>query len=395
MLTFLEMKHVKNMPTIKKHNYLFISILLLMLLACFSPQKAQAQHMKKHKFKKIEKNEKKKQKKADKAFDPKPRWPKRKVKPRKHPKNPYQGTPVQKKEFDNPPEPRKTFKPKRISGKRDPKDLRSSPREESKVIDNPFNQAPTPRKEVNVNRYDRYLKRRRQELPLPIDDDAFDIKVKTYTPGAKAKYDKQFKGPEKTRLHHPYWMNETLREEYGGKKGRFLGSVKRKNPEKQLRKKSRKMAAFEGPVKMPTAHSKEGFYKKKNKNTASFQGRYKMFSQRGRESFYKKKMREMSSFQGRFLTFTEKGRDKFYKKRAEDFADFETSFKRRKRNDDMHPSAAYLNGKRQTSYKQKERSRRWWKWWHRWRRNADQPKHLKEKPKKPKYDTKESEIWYD
>lgn len=62
---------------------------------------------------------------------------------------------------------------------------------------------------------------------------------------------------------------------------------------------------------------------------------------------------------------------------------------------DQHPSISYLDGKKKSSIEKKEKLRKrkisWFKFW----KNSDQPKSVKEKPSKPKYDSRESEIWYD
>lgn len=61
----------------------------------------------------------------------------------------------------------------------------------------------------------------------------------------------------------------------------------------------------------------------------------------------------------------------------------------------LHPSVSYLEGKKKSSIEKKEKLRKrkifWFKFW----KNGDQPKSVKEKPVKPKYDSRESEIWYD
>ncbi len=61
----------------------------------------------------------------------------------------------------------------------------------------------------------------------------------------------------------------------------------------------------------------------------------------------------------------------------------------------MHPSAGYKVGRYQRTVEARERIRKRKLWWSRKKKNDDQPKYLKMKEKKSKYDPKEIKIWSD
>ncbi len=59
----------------------------------------------------------------------------------------------------------------------------------------------------------------------------------------------------------------------------------------------------------------------------------------------------------------------------------------------MHPSYVFKMGSLKTTHDKKEAARKRWRWIHHKQKNIDQPKAVKEKLKKPRYDTKERNIW--
>ncbi len=59
----------------------------------------------------------------------------------------------------------------------------------------------------------------------------------------------------------------------------------------------------------------------------------------------------------------------------------------------MHPSYVFKMGSLKTTHDKKEAARKRWRWIHNKQKNIDQPKAVKEKLKKPRYDTKERNIW--
>ena len=85
-------------------------------------------------------------------------------------------------------------------------------------------------------------------------------------------------------------------------------------------------------------------------------------------------------------------KEKRLSKRSQARANYQGDVKLAKGEKDMHPSASYLEGKKKKSFADKEKLRK--KELKKSRtRNGGQPKVFTEKRKKPKYDTRESEIW--
>lgn len=82
-----------------------------------------------------------------------------------------------------------------------------------------------------------------------------------------------------------------------------------------------------------------------------------------------------------------------YEKLSKKVHQFEGNIRLRYGKKDMHPSVADQKAKR---YKpeQQAKLRRLHQWWNGlWKKNADQPQHVKEKKRKPRYDRDEGEIW--
>ena len=71
------------------------------------------------------------------------------------------------------------------------------------------------------------------------------------------------------------------------------------------------------------------------------------------------------------------------------------NFKYRKKKKDMHPSASYLTTRRITSDNLREKHRKWSIFKYRLFGNKQQPKDVKRKKKKLRYDRKERSIWED
>ena len=99
-------------------------------------------------------------------------------------------------------------------------------------------------------------------------------------------------------------------------------------------------------------------------------------------------------FQGDFKTSTRFFKNRDYRQKSREQQLFAGNYKvRRTKGKDLHPSATYSGGRLKDPNKRNDLSRRWKLLLAKTRKNADQPKHLKNKNKKPKYDPKEREIW--
>lgn len=101
-------------------------------------------------------------------------------------------------------------------------------------------------------------------------------------------------------------------------------------------------------------------------------------------------------FQGNQKVATRFAKNRFYRKQSREQHLFAGNYKvRRTKGEDLHPSATYSGGRLKDPNKRDDFSRKWKLLLAKTQKNADQPKHLKDKGKKPKYDPKEKDLWYD
>ncbi len=102
-----------------------------------------------------------------------------------------------------------------------------------------------------------------------------------------------------------------------------------------------------------------------------------------------------STYSGGIKQRSQKSQANYFKKLSAKAHAYEGDVKiKRSSRKNTHPSIAYLEGKSKNSLAQKEKLRKRKIWWSRKDKNSDQPDNLKRKNKKPKYDSRESEIWY-
>ena len=125
-----------------------------------------------------------------------------------------------------------------------------------------------------------------------------------------------------------------------------------------------------------------------------FQGRFEGESKNQQTRRYEKLSEETGSYAGRQQTMTKRARTRYEKKQSEEIHLFAGNIKIRKMQNNMHPSAGYLEAKRKGSYHKQEQSRKWQLFFNRLFSKKEQPESVKEKPRKPRYNKEESEIWY-
>ena len=102
------------------------------------------------------------------------------------------------------------------------------------------------------------------------------------------------------------------------------------------------------------------------------------------------------NFQGNQKIATRFSKNRYYRQKSREQQLFAGNYKvRRNKGKDLHPSATYSGGRLKDPNKRDDLSRKWKLLLAKTQKNADQPKHLKEKSKKPKYDPKEKDLWYD
>jgi len=101
-------------------------------------------------------------------------------------------------------------------------------------------------------------------------------------------------------------------------------------------------------------------------------------------------------FQGTYRTSTQFFKNRYYRQKSREQQLFAGNYQvRRTKGKDLHPSATYSGGRLKDPNKREDFSRQWKLLVAKTQKNADQPKHLKIKNKKPKYDPGEKDLWYD
>ncbi len=123
-------------------------------------------------------------------------------------------------------------------------------------------------------------------------------------------------------------------------------------------------------------------------------GSFRRPTQRHQARINKKTSQEVHGFAGNVKVRTTGHQTRYFRKQSEKIHQFNGLMRVRKPQKDMHPSVSYLKSKTKKSYEQKERFRKWKIKWHRFFKDKEQPKHLKTKTRKPRYDKNETEIWY-
>ncbi|HHP7241376.1 MAG TPA: hypothetical protein ACFCUD_06870 [Cyclobacteriaceae bacterium] len=150
----------------------------------------------------------------------------------------------------------------------------------------------------------------------------------------------------------------------------------------------RKQANYKGSgIEIKT----DKYYKKRNEEITSYSEVVDVeFSLITKINEYLKQ-RKQANFIGKEVVIKP---DKYYKKRNKAFSSFDGMAKRNTKGKSMHPSAAYLTGKRISSDKISSGYKSFHLFWTRTFGNKVQPDAVTDKPKKPKFDKKEKEIWY-
>jgi len=163
---------------------------------------------------------------------------------------------------------------------------------------------------------------------------------------------------------------------------------------KKKKDKAGPESSFQGNSKTKGQKAEERYHEKQAKNIGGYQGEIKGLTEKGQDRYYKKLSDKKSGVIGDMKRPTQRAEARYYKKLSEEIHQFNGFTKVRKPGKDMHPSVEYLGGKTKNSYQQRENHRKRKMFWSRIFRKNDQPKHLDEKPRKPRYDKGESEIWY-
>ena len=125
-----------------------------------------------------------------------------------------------------------------------------------------------------------------------------------------------------------------------------------------------------------------------------YQGRFEGESKKQKTRRHENLSKEMGGFTGRQQTMTKQARTRYERNQSKEIHLFAGNIKIREMQDNMHPSAGYLEAKRKGSYSKQEKSRKWQLFFNRLFSKKEQPESTKERPRKPRYNKEEGEIWY-
>lgn len=143
--------------------------------------------------------------------------------------------------------------------------------------------------------------------------------------------------------------------------GKMAKGRSKKSKDQDFRSRSKEMHQFAGFQKVQATQKSRG---------SQFEGRMRMPSLAAKTNYFKKLSKKVNQYEGNL--------------RIKDV-----------KHKNLHPSVSYLKGKKKNSREQKEKLRKQKISWFRFWKNSDQPNSVKQKPGKPKYDSRESEIWYE
>jgi hypothetical protein len=223
--------------------------------------------------------------------------------------------------------------------------------------------------------------------PLSFWQRLFARKKATVYPGSQ-KYDPA--GPPEGLLHGGgIKYKPTDHEKISKNQHQHQGNILRAPPkqvEKQFGYKAEFMANYQGWIRVPKPVKQEA---QKMALSAELQGAgmYKIKKE-------KDKAPEYTSFHEQIKMPRLKARTRHFEKLSEKVHQYEGDLRIRKPEKEMHPSVYYLKSKTKNSYEQKEKYRRWRLTLSHIFSKQEQPKHATEKPRKPRYDKDESDIWY-
>ncbi|WKN42888.1 hypothetical protein [Tunicatimonas pelagia] len=164
-----------------------------------------------------------------------------------------------------------------------------------------------------------------------------------------------------------------------------------KKKEKALEKASAQTSSYQGKQKRGV------FYRKKQQRSSSevssYTGKQRRLPKYIQERVEKNYSKYVHQHRGYWRGPTAQAKSRYFKKLARKVHQYNGDIKRPRRGKDMHPSVDYLTARQKNSYQKKEKYRKRRIWLSQIFKSKDQPKHLKENTRKPRYDKKEAEIW--
>lgn len=175
--------------------------------------------------------------------------------------------------------------------------------------------------------------------------------------------------------------------------------------DKKMRVLSKKMSKYQGDV-IPNESRSEGprnsgtsvvaieVDRKQAKRVANYRGDLPNNYLEKRAAFRRKKDKKNANYQGDILVKTLRARDRRARIKSKKIANYQGDIIVKRVKKGMHPSAVYKGGKVKNSYAAKERYRKRMLKKNGKKSGIEDANYQKKKAKDPKYDKKESEIWY-
>ncbi len=160
---------------------------------------------------------------------------------------------------------------------------------------------------------------------------------------------------------------QNMSYQLGGYQGDWR--VRKKNVSPGGGYEDKSIGSFSGHIKRPHPAIQKKVEKNISRYTHQHPGWLRVPSPRAQARYHKKLATQMHGHQGSIKV------------------------KRRRPGDNMHPSVHHMARVGKASYEQKERHRKRRIWITHVFKSKEQPQHLKEKVRKPRYDSKEAEIW--
>ena len=156
------------------------------------------------------------------------------------------------------------------------------------------------------------------------------------------------------------------------------------------------VGTFKGNVVIPSRTAQRKSYEKVSSEHDQFTGHIRQLRPLQQKKVDQNKAYYIGGHQGWLRVPTPKAQTRYHKKLASEIHQHtgDIRVKRLKPGENMHPSVHHLARVGKASYEQKERHRKRRIWLTHIFKSKEQPQHLKEKTRKPRYDSKETDIWY-
>ncbi|MDJ1483469.1 hypothetical protein QNI19_22850 [Cytophagaceae bacterium DM2B3-1] len=160
--------------------------------------------------------------------------------------------------------------------------------------------------------------------------------------------------------------------------------------EKMMEKRNAEFSGFRGENRTLAKPYREKMYKKRAEDFNNFRGENRTLAMPYRKKMYKKRAEDLSSYRGGH-TLRIEYRKKMYKKKSKELSSYKGDIVVRKRPKGTYPNLKYRGGYKNSSFEKKEKYRK--KILKRMGKKKYVPSYMKKKDEKPRYDSRESEIW--